>query len=277
MSKKKVKKRKSTLSKSTVDSNEYTLGSQYIGKDYKRLQQQQLDSLPVDDPDSIHFDERKYDKTEYHRQSMDWIDYDTSNELQQRYSINSSREYEQHSMDAAPFSPQHKESYYAQNAYKSTQTEAPHIEQSYWGNTVSTDEDASPPTDEVNTHWDEEDEDEMAEMHPSEGGDARKFIERQLKQQQENYKHWKELNENDEDNQPPIWNNALAQRYEDKKNWWNASSKRKYDMPHQALHGGVDTFDDESDIPLNSYWHKSTVSPDSWHMYDCMHFVKNKL
>eukprot|EP01083_Nonionella_stella_P098534 277129_1 len=263
MSKKKVKKRKT---ETHDDPQHYTLGSHYIREDFKRNQQQEIDSLPVLDPDSIHFDESKYDKTLYHAQSMDWIDYDTSSAMQERYSTTISPEYQQYSLDNAPLEPQPKHTFYAENAYKSNQHAIPHIENDNWGDTINTNRPQSPFKNVYSTSAsaDELEDEEMSDLHPSEGGDPRKFIENELKTQQHSYKEWKD-NVTPE-NEPPLWNNALADRYEDKDNWWNVSSKYKYDMPHQALHGGVDKFDDESDVPLNSYWHKSTVSPDSWQM-----------
>ena len=266
--KKKVKKKKRTYYDD--DTHENTLASSYIHSDQLRSEKQAIDALPVNDPNSKHFDERKYDKTEYHRQSMDWIDYDTSTTLQEKYNMNVPEEYTKYNVDLAEYDQESRDTaYYHDTAYK--QNDPPHIEGRNFKDTINTDQPKSPfsrfPDSMNSTDTNKYEDEELSDAHPSEGGDPRKYIESQINSANADFKQWRD--NVDEKNEPPLWNNALADRYEDKQNWWNASSKRVYDMPHQALHGGVDNFDDESDIPLNAYWHKSTVSPDSWHMYVC--------
>ena len=263
--KKKVRKKKQRFDD---DTHENTLASSKIHSDQLRSQQQAIDALPVDDPNSQYFDERKYDKTEHIRQSMDWIDYDTSSALQQKYSMNVPKEYSKYNIEIAEYDEKSRDNYYPDTAYTNINTEPPHIETQNWSGSINTNR--SPFPESMNTTPeigdDGYEDDELSDLHPSEGGDPRKFIQNQVNTANAQFKEWK-ANVN-EHNEPPLWNNALADKYEDKENWWNVSAKQKYDMPHQALHGGVDNFDDESDIPLNSYWHKSTVSPDSWHMYE---------
>ena len=136
MSKKKVRKKKKIIDD---DTHENTLASAYIRSDHRRSQRQALASLPVDDPNSEHFDERKYDKTLYHRQSMDWMDYETASELQQKYSLNLPEEFQQHYVDAAPFDMESRSTYYAESAYKSSTSGAtPHLQMTEYGGTIDT-------------------------------------------------------------------------------------------------------------------------------------------
>mmetsp|Transcript_55976 Transcript_55976/g.89099 ORF Transcript_55976/g.89099 Transcript_55976/m.89099 type:complete len:471 (+) Transcript_55976:12-1424(+) len=277
-SKSKVKKKKKVYFDD--DTHQDTLASAHILSDHERSQQKAMEALPVGDPDSEHFDETKLDKAEYFTQTIDWIDYDTSTALQEKYSVNLPPEYERHNIDVAPMEPQQIDTTYSENAYRHIQSALPDIEGLNYGSSINTDrETPSFETDVIanpmlsrndkdkdkesgNDEWEEE---ELTDQHPSEGGDPRRFIQNQIKEHSANFQHWKKYEET-EQNELPEYRSPLADRYEDKNNWWNYSSKKKYDMPHQALHGGVDNFDDESDVPLNAYWHKATVSPDSWHM-----------
>jgi hypothetical protein len=86
------------------------------------------------------------------------------------------------------------------------------------------------------------------------------------------YKEWQKYVESKHgqiDDEYEIWNNAFdgdtSEHGAYGNRWWNKAGS-EYDMPHQALHGGVSLYDDEADLPLNSYWHKVTMSPESWSM-----------
>jgi len=92
------------------------------------------------------------------------------------------------------------------------------------------------------------------------------YIRGQLMQQKEQYKLWKQKNNITIEPEDDVLNeNIKGYEVPLSEKWWNMSHDIHYEMPHQALHGGVTRNDDESDLPLNTYWHKITLSPDSWH------------
>ncbi|ETO03788.1 hypothetical protein RFI_33614, partial [Reticulomyxa filosa] len=55
----------------------------------------------------------------------------------------------------------------------------------------------------------------------------------------------------------------LIEEEELERQWWGIGG-HKHLMPHQSVHGGVKNDDLEMDLPLNTFWHKSTISPSNW-------------